>query len=51
MAFFATAVGTDSVKAVPWIGEWLMQVLRGMKLELTKNDNARRELAEKGLAE
>ena len=27
------------------------QVLRGMKLELTKNDNARRELAEKGLGE
>ena len=29
LAFFATAVGTDSVKAVPWVGEWLMQVLRG----------------------
>ena len=29
LAFFATAVGTDSVKAVPGIGEWLMQVLRG----------------------
>jgi len=29
LAFFATAVGTDSVKAVPFIGEWLMQVLRG----------------------
>ena len=29
LAFFATAVGTDSVKAVPWIGEWLMQVMRG----------------------
>jgi len=29
LAFFATAVGTDSVKAVPWIGEWLMHVLRG----------------------
>jgi lactoylglutathione lyase len=27
------------------------QVLRGMKLELAKNDNARRELAEKGLGE
>jgi lactoylglutathione lyase len=27
------------------------QVLRGMKLDLTKNDNARRELAEKGLGE
>jgi cytochrome b6 len=29
LAFFATAVGTDSVKAVPAIGDWLMQVLRG----------------------
>lgn len=29
LAFFATAVGTDSVKAVPGIGEWLMQVMRG----------------------
>jgi len=29
LAFFATAVGTDSVKAVPFIGDWLMQVLRG----------------------
>ena len=29
LAFFATAVGTDSVKAVPVIGEWLMQVMRG----------------------
>jgi catechol 2,3-dioxygenase-like lactoylglutathione lyase family enzyme len=27
------------------------QVLRGMKLELAKNENARRELAEKGLDE
>jgi catechol 2,3-dioxygenase-like lactoylglutathione lyase family enzyme len=27
------------------------QVLRGMKLELAKNENARRELAEKGLGE
>jgi catechol 2,3-dioxygenase-like lactoylglutathione lyase family enzyme len=27
------------------------QVLRGMQLELTKNDSARRELAEKGLGE
>jgi catechol 2,3-dioxygenase-like lactoylglutathione lyase family enzyme len=27
------------------------QVLRGMKLDLAKNDNARRELAEKGLGE
>ena len=29
LAFFATAVGTDSVKAVPWIGDWIMQVMRG----------------------
>ena len=29
LAFFATAGGTDSVKAVPGVGEWLMQVLRG----------------------
>ena len=29
LAFFATSVGTDSMKAVPWIGEWLLQVLRG----------------------
>jgi len=29
LAFFATAVGTDSVKAVPGIGDWLLQVLRG----------------------
>jgi cytochrome b6 len=29
LAFFATAVGTDSVKAVPGIGDWLMQVMRG----------------------
>lgn len=29
LAFFATAVGTDSVKAVPLIGNWLLQVLRG----------------------
>lgn len=29
LAFFATAVGTDSVKSVPVIGEWLLQVLRG----------------------
>jgi len=29
LAFFATAVGTDSVKAVPGVGEWLMQVMRG----------------------
>jgi len=29
LAFFATAVGTDSVKAVPGIGHWLLRVLRG----------------------
>lgn len=29
LAYFATAVGTDSVKAVPVIGDWLMQVMRG----------------------
>jgi cytochrome b6 len=29
LAFFATAVGTDSVKSVPVVGEWLLNVLRG----------------------
>jgi cytochrome b6 len=29
LAFFATSVGTDSVKSLPLIGEWLLQVLRG----------------------
>jgi len=29
LAFFATAVGTDSVKSVPLVGNWLLQVLRG----------------------
>lgn len=29
LAFFATAVGTDSVKSVPLIGDWLLNVLRG----------------------
>ncbi|MGE5232527.1 MAG: cytochrome b N-terminal domain-containing protein [Acidobacteriota bacterium] len=29
LSFFATAVGTDSVKSVPVIGEWLLRVLRG----------------------
>ncbi|MEN8182502.1 MAG: cytochrome bc complex cytochrome b subunit [Myxococcota bacterium] len=29
LAFFATAVGTDSVKAVPLVGDWLVQVMRG----------------------
>ncbi len=29
LAFFATAVGTDSVKSVPLVGDWLLNVLRG----------------------
>lgn len=29
LSYFATAVGTDSVKAVPVIGEWLLRVMRG----------------------
>lgn len=29
LAYFATAVGTDSVKAVPLVGNWLLQVMRG----------------------
>lgn len=29
LAFFATSVGTDLVKSVPLIGNWLLQVLRG----------------------
>jgi cytochrome b6 len=29
LAFFATAVGTDSVKSVPVVGDWLLQVMRG----------------------
>jgi cytochrome b6 len=29
LAFFATAVGTDALKSVPVIGQWLLQVLRG----------------------
>jgi cytochrome b6 len=29
LAFFATAVGTDSVKSVPVVGNWLLQVMRG----------------------
>jgi cytochrome b6 len=29
LAFFATAVGTDSVKSIPFIGDWMLQVLRG----------------------
>lgn len=29
LSFFATAVGTDSVKSIPVIGHWLLRVLRG----------------------
>jgi len=29
LAFFATSVGTDLVKSVPGIGNWVLQVLRG----------------------
>jgi len=29
LSFFATAVGTDSVKSVPLIGQWLLEVMRG----------------------
>ncbi|HKA87019.1 MAG TPA: cytochrome b N-terminal domain-containing protein [Haliangiales bacterium] len=29
LSFFATSVGTDSVKEIPVIGDWLLQVLRG----------------------
>ena len=29
LAYFATSVGTDLVKSVPGIGDWLLQVLRG----------------------
>jgi cytochrome b6 len=29
LAYFATVVGTDSVKSIPVIGNWLLQVLRG----------------------
>jgi cytochrome b6 len=29
LAFFATSVGTDSMKAVPVVGDWLVQVMRG----------------------
>ncbi|MBK9963836.1 MAG: cytochrome b N-terminal domain-containing protein [Holophagales bacterium] len=29
LSYFATAVGTDSVKAVPVVGPWLLRVLRG----------------------
>lgn len=29
LSFFATAVGTDSIKSVPVLGEWLLRVMRG----------------------
>ena len=29
LAFFATVVGTDSVKAIPVVGEWMLRVMRG----------------------
>jgi cytochrome b6 len=29
LAYFATVVGTDSVKSVPVVGNWLMHILRG----------------------
>lgn len=29
LAFFATAVGTDSVKSLPLLGNWLLHVMRG----------------------
>jgi quinol-cytochrome oxidoreductase complex cytochrome b subunit len=29
LAYFATAVGTDSVKAIPFIGDWMLRVMRG----------------------
>ena len=29
LSFFATSVGTDSVKEIPLIGDWILQVLRG----------------------
>jgi cytochrome b6 len=29
LSYFATAVGTDSVKSVPVVGPWLLRVLRG----------------------
>ncbi len=29
LSYFATAVGTDSVKAIPVVGEWLLRVMRG----------------------
>ena len=29
LSYFATAVGTDSVKSVPVVGNWLLEVMRG----------------------
>ena len=29
LSFFATVVGTDSVKSVPLVGHWVLQVMRG----------------------
>ncbi|MEW6368410.1 MAG: cytochrome b N-terminal domain-containing protein [Acidobacteriota bacterium] len=29
LSYFATSVGTDSLKSIPWVGEWLLEVLRG----------------------
>ena len=29
LSYFATAVGTDSLKAIPFVGHWLLRVLRG----------------------
>ena len=29
LSFFATAVGTDSVKSIPAVGPWLLRVMRG----------------------
>ena len=29
LSYFATAVGTDSVKAVPLVGDWMLRVMRG----------------------
>lgn len=36
LAYFATAVGTESVKSVPVVGQWILEVLRGGK-EVTIN--------------
>lgn len=31
LSYFATAVGTDSLKAIPAVGQWMLEVLRGGK--------------------